>query len=250
MAGGLMALVFRGAFPNPLAMAGTQGVCAAFVSHRLEAQPWWLPIHLAFMPMAVMLHGIDLPATLYLTVFIVLLIVFGRTDQSQVPLYLSNASTAKAVATLLPIASCYFIDLGCGNGRLLKRLARLRPDCRFLGVEHAPLPCLWAKLINFDQKNCQIRLGNFWHQDLAEFDVVYAFLSPTPMSRLWIRASGEMGPGTVLISNSFPVPGVAAERIIGVDDRRSTHLYCYRLPAEKATNPPYSPAIELNRLHQ
>lgn len=250
IATGLMALAFRGVLAHPLAVASVQGICAAFVSHRLEAPPWWLPIHLVFMPLAVILNDLNFPAYIYLVVFTILLLVFWRTDRNQVPLYLSNASTAKAVAMLLPVASCDVIDLGCGNGKLLKRLSQLRPDCRFLGVEHAPLPFLWARLINFDQKNCQIRFGDFWRQDLARFDVVYAFLSPVPMPRLWIKMRREMNPGAVLISNSFPVPDVAAERIVDVDDRRSTRLYCYRLPTEKATNPPYSPTIEVNRLRQ
>lgn len=247
---GLMALVFRGMPPHPLAVASVQGICAAFVSYRLEAPPWWLPIHLVFMPLAVILNGLNLPASIYLVVFITLLLIFWRTDRSQVPLYLSNASTANAVAALLPVARCDVIDLGCGNGKLLKRLAQLRPDCRFLGLEHAPLPFLWARLINLGQKNCQISLGDFWRQDLARFDVVYAFLSPAPMPRLWVKLCEEMSSEAVLISNSFPVPDVAAERIVDVDDRRSTRLYCYRRPTEKATNPPYSPAIELSRLRQ
>lgn len=249
IAAGLMALVFRG-LPPPLVWASIQGVCAALVSHRLEAPPWWLPIHLVFMPLAISLNGLNLPSFIYLVVFAVLLLVFWRTDRSQVPLYLSNAATAEAVVALLPAASCNIIDLGCGNGRLLKRLAQLRPDCRFVGTEHAPLPWLWAKLINLDQRNCQIKLGDFWHQDLGAFDIVYAFLSPAPMSRLWIKARKEMRLGALLISNSFPVSEVAAELTIQVADRRATRLYCYRPLAEKAANPPYSHAIAANGLHQ
>lgn len=247
---GLMALFFRDAFPDPLVVATVQAVCAALVSYRLEAPPWWLPIHLTFMPLAIALNGLDLPAGIYLFVFMALLLIFWRTDQSRVPLYLSNASTAAVVATLLPATRCYVVDLGCGSGQLLKRLAGLRPDCRFLGIEHAPLPCLVAKILTFKEKNCRIRLGSFWDQDLAGFDVAYAFLSPVPMPRLWAKACAEMNSSAALISNSFPVPDIAAEQIVDVDDRRSTRLYCYRLPTEKAANPPYSHAIEIDRLHQ
>ncbi len=248
---GLMALVFlRGAFPPPLAVASAQGVCAAVVSYRLEAPPWWLPIHLAFMPLAIALNDLDIPSSAYLIVFTILLLVFWRTDRSRVPLYLSNAATARAVASLLPVAGCRVVDLGCGNGRLLKRLAELRPDCRFLGVEHAPLPWLWARLINLGQDNCEIRFGDFWSQDLAAFDVVYAFLSPVRMRDLWKKTCSEMGSNSLLISNSFEVPGVAAKPIVTVDDRRGTRLYCYRPLTEKAANPPYSHAIEVGWLNR
>lgn len=243
VASGLIALFHRDAFAYPFVVAVAQGFCAAFVSHRLEAPPWWLAIHLVFMPMVIALHGLDLPAHFYLIVFIILLLIFWRTDRSQVPLYFSNTKTVDAIAALLPKTDFRFVDLGCGNGHLLNRLARMRPGCQFLGLEHAPLPFLWAKLRNLGQENCRIRLGNYWRQDLGDFEVVYAFLSPAPMPRLWIKACSEMTPGTLLISNSFPIPDIPVEQVIDVADRRMTCLYCYRPPADKAANPAYSQAI-------
>jgi cyclopropane fatty-acyl-phospholipid synthase-like methyltransferase len=145
-----------------------------------------------------------------------------------VPLYLSNAATAAAVATLLPPVPCKVIDLGCGDGALLRKLARARPDCQFLGIEHAPLPWAWARLAAIDLANCEIRFGDFWRQALGQFDVVYAFLSPAPMSQLWAKARKEMQPRTLLVSNSFPVPDTRPERTLELTDRRATRLFCYR----------------------
>ena len=250
IASGLIALLHRDAFAHPFVVAVVQGCCAAFVSHKLEAPPWWLPIHLVFMPLAIALHGLDLPTNFYLIVFISLLLIFWRTDRSQVPLYFSNVETVGAIATLLPETDFRFVDLGCGNGHLLNRLARMRPDGQFLGVEHAPLPFLWAKLRNLGQENCQIRFGDYWCQNLDGFEVAYAFLSPAPMPRLWMKAHSEMTPGTLLISNSFPIPGIPAEQVISVPDRRMTRLYCYHPPTDKAANPAYSQAIESARPRQ
>ncbi|WIM05306.1 MAG: tRNA (guanine-N(7)-)-methyltransferase [Candidatus Nitricoxidivorans perseverans] len=172
----------------------------------------------------------DIPPGWYLAAFVLLLLVFWRTDKSRVPIFLTNATTADAVATLLPRSPCRFIDLGCGDGGLLRRLARARPDCDFLGIEHAPLPWLWAKLAALGLPNCHIRHGNFWRRHLGQFDVVYAFLSPAPMPRLWVKAQGEMRPDALLISNSFPAPGAEPVRVVEVDDRRQSRLYCYRPP--------------------
>lgn len=244
IAAGLIAFAFPQAFANPLAVAAVQGFCAAMVSHRLEAPPWWLPIHLIFMPLAIALNSLNFPAYLYLIVFILLLLVFWRTDRTQVPLYLTNAKTAETVAALVPKTSFRLVDLGCGNGRLLNRLAKSHPDSQFLGLEHAPLTWLWAKLVNLRQKNCRIGFGSYWRQNLDTFDIVYAFLSPAPMSRLWMKATSEMSPGALLISNSFPILEIAAEQVIPVNDRKSTRLYCYRLPAKQTINPPYSQVIE------
>jgi SAM-dependent methyltransferase len=228
IAGSLIQIAYPRLFTLPLAAAAAQGACAALVSHKLEAPRWWLFIHLAFMPLVVTAAGWTIPPLWYLGGFILLILIFWRTDLSQVPLYLSNAATADAVVALLPEHPCHVLDLGCGDGRLLRRLARARPDCEFLGIEHAPLPWLWARLAGLGLGNCRIRRGDFWRQPLAPFDVVYAFLSPAPMQRLWSKAQAEMRPGTLLVSNSFAVPQVAAERLIAVDDRRSTQLHCYR----------------------
>jgi hypothetical protein len=48
---------------------------------------------------------------------------------------------------------------------------------------------------------------------------VYAFLSPVPMAEVWRKASTELRPGALLVSNSFPVEGVEPEQVIEVDDR-------------------------------
>jgi hypothetical protein len=60
-------------------------------------------------------------------------------------------------------------------------------------------------------------------------DIVYAFLSPRVMPRLWQKAQAEMRPGTLLVSSSFPVPDAIPEQVIDVPDRRGTRLFCYRL---------------------
>ena len=49
-----------------------------------------------------------------------------------------------------------------------------------------------------------------------------------PMPRLYAQARAQMRAGTLLVSNSFAVPGVAAERVVEVADRRATQLHCYR----------------------
>lgn len=232
---GLVALVFPRILRSGeasliflLGAAAFQGACAALVSHKLDAPRWWIAIHLAFMPLAVLASRLPVAPGWYLAGFVVLLLVFWRTDKSRVPLYLSNAATAKALAGLLPATPCHVIDLGCGSGGLLRRLARARPDCEFLGIEHAPLTWLWARLAATGLPNCRVRLGDFWGQNLGLFDVTYAFLSPAPMARLWAKAGAEMRPGSLLVSNSFAIPGVEPANTVEVPDRRGTRLLCYR----------------------
>lgn len=232
VAASIIHIAYPKLFAAPLAAAAVQGLCAAVASHKLGAAKWWLIIHLAFLPLVLWLSHIGIRPSWYLAAFVLLLLIYWRTDKSQVPLYLSNAATAAVVAKLLPDKPCHVADLGCGHGGLLRQLARARPDCEFLGIEHAPLPWLWARVASLGLPNLSIRYGDFWKIHLGLFDVVYAFLSPVPMPRLMTKARAEMRPETLLISNSFAVPDGAPDDIVSVFDRRETLLYCYRMQNE------------------
>ncbi len=214
----------------PLALGVSQGLAAAGASFLLRAEKWWLAIHLAFMPAVVGLSRLDIPPLWFFGAFVLLTLIYWSTFRSRVPLYLSNRLTTDAVLTQLPQrAGLCVMDLGAGTGGALRRLAEGRPDLSFTGIEHAPLPFLLAWLAGRRMHNCRVKRGDFWRQSLADCDVVYAFLSPVPMPRLWHKAREEMRAGSLLISNSFPVPGVQPQRIVEVADRRGTRLYCYIL---------------------
>lgn len=229
VAAALIYLAWPGLWDMPFAAAAVQGACAALTAYKLESPPWWVAIHFFFAPLVVAAGTLSIPPAWYLVAFVITLLVFWRTDKSQVPLYLSNTTTAAAVARLLPARPCHVVDLGCGDGGLLRQLARVRPDCEFVGIEHAPLPWLWARLRTMNARNLYIRYGDFWAQHLGLFDVVYAFLSPAPMAQLWQKAVEEMHPDALLVSNSFAVPDVEPDSTEAVEDRRQTRLYVYRL---------------------
>lgn len=216
----------------PILLALMQGGLAAIISLRLRAPNWWQPIHLAFMPLVVFVHQLAIPPGWFLGAFVLLLLVFWRTDKSRVPLYLTNRATAAALLKLLPPSPCRVIDLGCGDGGLLRRLAVARPDCDFTGIEHAPLTALLARLRNLGRANVTIRRGDFWQEPLGGYAVVYAFLSPAPMLDLWTKAKAEMARDALLVSNSFEVPGIEPEAAVAVADRRNTRLFLYH-PARR-----------------
>lgn len=218
-------------------IAVLQGLCAAFVSWRLGTPRWWWLINLLFMPLALLALALQIAPGWYFLAFTLTLLVFWRTDRSRVPLYLSNADTAAAVARLIPAHACDFIDLGCGDGHLLRRLATTRPDCRFTGIEHAPATWLFAKLLNLGRHNVDIRYGDFWQQDLGRFDVVYAFLSPAAMPALADKIRTELENDKLLISNSFPIESQEENTVIKVDDRRQTQLFCYKIGLRNTSKP-------------
>lgn len=213
----------------------SQGLVATGLAWTMRAERWWLPIHLLFLPAVLAASAIGLDPRWYLAAFILSALVFWSTYRTRVPLFLTNRTTVAAISRELERRpSGRLLDLGSGTGSLLRPLARLHPGWRILGVEAAPLPHWLARWMSRGLDNLELRRGDFFDVDWAEFDVVYAFLSPVPMPRVWAKACAEMKPGALLISNSFPAPEARPQRVVTVEDRRGTRLYVYRPGSGKA----------------
>jgi len=211
-------------------LVGVQAAAAAAAAALLKSARWWLPIHLAFSPLLVLARALEIAPGWYLAAFVLLAATYWTSFRTQVPLYLTNRATVAAVAALLPAGRAVkVLDLGSGTGALLRPLARLRPDCFFHGIEAAPAPYWLSRLLARGASNLTLTRGDFFAPSWRDYDAVYAFLSPVPMARVWAKARGEMRPGSVLVSNSFPVPGVEPERVVEPQDRRGTRLFVYRL---------------------
>ncbi|MFV0371444.1 MAG: class I SAM-dependent methyltransferase [Azonexus sp.] len=203
----------------------------ALVFSTIARQPWWWRlIHALFMPAIWLTHQLAIDPGWFLLAFILLLLVYRGALSGQVPLYLSNPATVAALDELLGEEEAQsFLDLGAGLGSTLAPLADAWPERRFTGVENAPLTWLGGRILSLGRPNLDWRWGDLWQISLAEHDLVYAFLSPAPMARLWDKARQEMPPGSLFVSNSFPVPGVTPWRIVDVDCSPPRPLYCYRI---------------------
>jgi SAM-dependent methyltransferase len=216
-------------------LVAVQAISAAAVASVLHSARWWLPIHLAFSPLLILAGRLGVAPGWYLAAFGLLLLTYWTSFRTQVPLYPTNGQTVATVADLLPARRpLRFLDLGSGTGSLLCPLARLRPDCRFDGVEAAPGPWLLSRLRGHSQHNLRFARGDFLACPWSQYDVVYAFLSPVPMAEVWAKAARELPPGGLLISNSFPVPDRAPARVVNVGDARATTLYLYRFGGSAA----------------
>ncbi|NWG87580.1 MAG: class I SAM-dependent methyltransferase [Hydrogenophilaceae bacterium] len=205
-----------------------QGAIAGSLSFVLGLPGWWLAINLAFFPMIGLGQQLDLRPEWYLLALCLLLLTQFGALRSRVPLYLSSHRAKTELAHLLPhTQGLRLLDIGSGTGGLLAQLAQARPDLRLAGVESAPLLWLVSRLRL--GKRADIRFGSLWRHDLSRYDVVYAFLSPEPMARLWDKVRREMKPGSLFISNSFAVPGVAPDAVIDLNDLNRGRLLLWRL---------------------
>jgi len=195
---------------NPVHWALLQGFLAAAIGRILRMETWWIPIHALFSPGLAWALSFKFPPEFAFVLFFLLASIFWGVSRNRVPLFLSSKAAARAVAGLLPRDRSFtFADLGCGLGGVLAHLARARPAGRYHGVEVAPVPYLLCRLrFALSGGNCKVGWKDFRDLDFGKYDVIYAYLSPAAMPGLWEKASREMRPGSLLLSNSFEVPGV------------------------------------------
>ncbi len=191
----------------PLAWLGVDSALAAALGRGLGLARWWMPLNLLLPWMIQGASMLQLPGGAYLGGLLGLLLVYGGGLLIQVPLYHSNRDAWRALEARIPAGARRFVDLGCGLGGPLAHLARTRPGLELLGVEASPLTWLVAWLRCLPHPRVKVRLGSLWSVDLGDFDLVYAFLSPAPMPRLWEKARAEMAPGALFLSHTFTVPG-------------------------------------------
>lgn len=226
----LVALARLGLRFPPLVWVLMQAVAAVFLSRWMELHLRWILMQAALPFLVRAFWGLAVPAWVYLGLFLALALVFGGGLFSRVPLYHASRDAWEKLESLLPDRpGLRFVDLGCGFGGPVAHLAKARPDGSFLGVEASPFTWLVAWLRCLPRRNAHIRLGSLWRTELAEFNVVYAFLSPVPMPALWAKARREMKPGSRFISHSFDVPGEPPQHTIPVAGRDDARLMVWDL---------------------
>ena len=189
---------------------------------------WWQIIHALFTPLIYCTSTLAITPGWFLLAFFLLLLSYRGALSGRIPLYFSNQASAAALTDLLVERSgARFLDLGAGVGSMVMPLSKSQGEVFCTGVENAPAAWLLGYFRTLGAPRCRWLWGDFWRVNLADYDVVYAFLSPEPMSRLWEKVCREMPPGSVVISNSFAVPGVAPGYVIEIEDARQTRLFCY-----------------------
>lgn len=96
------------------------------------------------------------------------------------------------------------IDLGCGDGRLLKAAAK--QGVNGIGYEINPWLYVIAKLNCAKYRNIRIKFGNYWTAKLPEADAVFVFLIKHYMSRLDEFLSAQIKKPTKVLSYIYAIP--------------------------------------------
>lgn len=233
LAAGIYLLLARAAsHPLPLwQFALVQGGIAALFSRAWRQPAWWPPLHLGFLPAALLALRADIPAWVYLALFLLLVLFYWSTFRTRVPLYLSDRKAWQALAPLLPQAQPFrFIDLGSGLGDVPLYLESRFPHGEFHGTEIAPAPWLISRARAWLRRSRSMFMRRDYRAlDLSAYDVVFAFLSPAAMPDLWRQAQAQMRAGSLFVSLSFAVEGRQPDRIVPLAAGARHTLYAWRM---------------------
>lgn len=147
-----------------------------------------------------------------------------------VPTWKTDVDRFLALAALTP--GKRFVDLGCGDGRLVFAAARSGADA--IGYEISLLPYALALLRRAflpaeARRRASIRYRDFWNVDLRGTDILYTFLMPEHKERLRKKFEAELAPGAVVITYVWPIDGWVP---IGTDFAEG-HLKLYKYEIQK-----------------
>lgn len=98
------------------------------------------------------------------------------------------------------------VDLGCGNGRVLRFLEKHQGLTKLDGYEVNWWAFFLGRLLNrFYRAKNKIYFKNFQQIDLSKYDVVYCYLLESGLKRLREKFDRELRPGTRIVSFDFPI---------------------------------------------
>lgn len=96
------------------------------------------------------------------------------------------------------------VDLGCGDGRLLKAAAKR--GIKAVGYEINPLLYLLSRVNCWPYRGLvQVHCQNFWSVKLPPTDVIYVFLIDRYMAKLDQKLKNELTQPTKLVSYVFAI---------------------------------------------
>lgn len=207
----LSVIVFSGVFAIRFPMFSLvlmQSASAVALCRLANMAIWWRWIHCLF-PLAIFFMSmLTLPNEVYLIGFIISLSIFWTTFRSQVPFFPSRPIVREKVAALIPDEkTTRMIDIGSGLGDMSMHIANAKRQSQVEGIEVAPMPWLVSAIrAKLSQSSARFILGNYHELDFANYDLVFAYLSPAAMPTLWQKAKQEMQAGALLVSYEFDIP--------------------------------------------
>ena len=154
------------------------------------------------------------------------------------PIPSSSTSRRKVLECLPKDLEGRILELGAGWGTLAFPLAYQFPECEVLALELSPVPWFFMYLRSrlFRRRNLRIRRMNFLRYPFEGAKAVVCYLHEEALATTRLKMENELEPGTLIISNTFAVPGWTPETVHRLDDSFCPNVYIYRVPEKAAVS--------------
>jgi len=164
---------------------------------------------------------------LFIICLIVLLITISTVQTGISPLPTSSKAKQAMMMMIPPEQKVY--DLGSGWGTLCFAAGKKGSSGEVVGIESSLVPYLFSKLKTvLDRKRTiSVLLGDIYTADISDAQVILCFLYPEAMEKLAIDIRERVAPGTIIISNTFALPGWTPVEIIELNDLYRTKILRY-----------------------
>lgn len=123
-------------------------------------------------------------------------------------------------------------DLGSGDGRVLEACYRVQPNAKYIGIDKALVPHVWAKwrLRKIPKEKIELLHKNFFKHDLSGATCVYVYLFPGLLKSLLPKLQRELKPGARIVSCDFEFEGLEPSEVIDLQrpkGKRGRKIYVY-----------------------
>lgn len=117
------------------------------------------------------------------------------------------------------------IDLGCGDGRILRHAVDRFKDISAIGIEGAIWPFLLAKFASRDFKQIQIKKSNIFDADVHNATHIYVYLYPECLNKLEKKFKEECQDSVRIISCDFEIKNLKLIDTVILENRLSKYRH-------------------------
>ena len=198
---------------------------------------WVQKVPLSNLVFAVHGRMTSIPFQLFLwasALFAMVSILVGVVRTGISPMPSSPRAVQRVLQYVVPPRAGSIYELGAAWGSLAVPLARAFPDRRIIAYELSTIPCLFLllRVRVSGLKNIEVVRRDFFLDDLGKAAVIVCYLYPGSMDRLSTKLQSELIPGTVVVSNSFALPGWVPEQKSQLKDLYRTKIYRFIVEKE------------------
>jgi len=145
------------------------------------------------------------------------------------PMPSSDKAKKKVLSAIPPKTQGTVLELGSGWGNMATQIAKILPHCQVIGYETSPVPYYFSQIWKRIDRvpNLKLIRKDFFEVSLKDASLIYCYLYPGAMERLKVKFDNELKPGTVIITNTFAVPGWEPVQSFQLGDMYHTRIYVY-----------------------